>query len=178
MTAVEAARGRGTRGGATTIVIALFGLGLLVGLPGGAADPVRLTLGAGLAALAGSGFAAMTLLAARPVDGLDDTTATAAAFVLGGLLLAPLAGSGLAFTPTPVGVALLLGLAVGPTARAYTLYFRALRHAAGPAVAAVMALLEPLTAAVLAALLLGERLGPAGIAGALLLSIAVLRAAR
>jgi DME family drug/metabolite transporter len=41
-----------------------------------------------------------------------------------------------------------------------------------------MALLEPLTAAALAALLLGERLGPAGLTGAVLLAVAVLRAAR
>ena len=42
----------------------------------------------------------------------------------------------------------------------------------------MLALLEPLTAAVLAAVVLGERLGVAGTIGALLLGVAVLLAAR
>jgi drug/metabolite transporter, DME family len=41
-----------------------------------------------------------------------------------------------------------------------------------------MALLEPLTAAVLAAVLLGDRLGAAGIAGGLLLGVALVLTAR
>ena len=48
---------------------------------------------------------------------------------------------------------------------AYTLYFRGLRSAA-VSTAALLTLLEPLTGAVLAALLLGERLSATGIAGA------------
>jgi drug/metabolite transporter, DME family len=42
----------------------------------------------------------------------------------------------------------------------------------------LMALLEPLTAAVLSAVLLGDRLGPTGIAGGLLLGTALVLAAR
>ncbi|MGC1569034.1 MAG: EamA family transporter, partial [Trebonia sp.] len=60
----------------------------------------------------------------------------------------------------------------GPTAAAYTLYFRGLRGA--PAgTAALIALLEPLTATLLAALLLGDRLSLPGMAGAALLLAAV-----
>jgi drug/metabolite transporter, DME family len=52
---------------------------------------------------------------------------------------------------------------------AYTLYFRGLRTAAA-STAARLALLEPLTGAILAALLPGDRLGTTGIAGAAILA--------
>jgi DME family drug/metabolite transporter len=67
---------------------------------------------------------------------------------------------------------LLIALATGPTAVAYTLYFRGLRHAAA-STAALLALLEPLTGTVLAALVLGQRLSATGIAGAATLLAAV-----
>ena len=60
---------------------------------------------------------------------------------------------------------------------AYTLYFRGLRAAAA-STAAMLTLLEPLTGTVLAAAVLGERLSPAGIAGALILAAAVLLSVR
>ncbi|HEX5995608.1 MAG TPA: hypothetical protein VFY84_10750 [Jiangellales bacterium] len=41
-----------------------------------------------------------------------------------------------------------------------------------------MALLEPLTGALLAAVFLGDRLGPVGTAGAVLLAVAVVTAGR
>ena len=42
-------------------------------------------------------------------------------------------------------------------------------------IAALLALLEPLTGAILAALILGDRLGVTGVAGAALLAAAVIR---
>jgi DME family drug/metabolite transporter len=54
---------------------------------------------------------------------------------------------------------LLALFAVLPTALAYTAYFRGLAAGASPGTGTVLALLEPLTAAVLAAVVLGERLG-------------------
>lgn len=158
------------------VAIALAGLALLVGLPAsGPATAGAAAVGAVLALAAGSGFAAITLLAARPVPGLDDLTTAGWAFTGGGLLLVPLAlaTSGLGFAPTAAGLSLLVALAVVPTAMAYTLYFRGLRGSVA-GVGAVMALLEPLTGAVLAALVLGERLGVAGTVGAVLLGAAVL----
>jgi DME family drug/metabolite transporter len=58
------------------------------------------------------------------------------------------------------------------TAMAYTLYFRGLADV-GPGTAAVLALLEPLTGAILAAAILGERLSPTGLLGAALLTVAL-----
>lgn len=65
-----------------------------------------------------------------------------------------------------------------PTALAYTAYFHGLASGTSPDTGAVLALLEPLTAATLAAIVLGERLGVVGTIGALVLGVAVVRAAR
>ena len=56
---------------------------------------------------------------------------------------------------------------------AYTLYFRGLQTTAA-STAARLALLEPLTGAILAALLLGERLSATGIVGAAIIGAAVI----
>jgi DME family drug/metabolite transporter len=162
-----------------TLGLALAGLGLLVGLPSGGFSAGAVLASTALAVLAASGFATVTLVGSRPVPGLDELTTTGLGFTAGGLLLLPLAGAtaGLGFHVAAGSVALVLALGTGPTAVAYTLYFRGLRTVAA-GTAAVMALLEPLTGAVLAALLLHDRLGPAGIAGAALLGAAVLLAAK
>jgi DME family drug/metabolite transporter len=155
-------------------VLALGGLTLLVGVPGGGPGSGRLLAGAGLSVLAAAGFATMTLLCAEPAAGLAELTATGYGFLLGGGLLMPLAAltGGVGFTPRPASAGLLLALGTGPTAIAYTLYFRGLRHA--PAATAVLfSLIEPLTATVLAVLLLGNRLSAAGVAGAALLALSV-----
>jgi drug/metabolite transporter, DME family len=157
-----------------TVTLALTGLVLLVGLPhkGSAA-------GTGLAVLSAAGFAAVTLVGSRPVPGLDALGTIGPAFSVGGLALLGFAGStvGLSFRPGPTALGLLLLLGTAPTAVAYPLYFHGLRTA-GAGTGALLVLLEPLTAAVLAALMLGDRLGPAGTAGAVLLAAAVALAAR
>jgi DME family drug/metabolite transporter len=178
--AVETLRGSARRGALPVVVLALLGLGLLVGLPGSAAEPLTVLGGAAAAVLAGSAFATMTLVGAVAVPGLDAGIATGASFLIGGLLLAVPAAvlGGPAVPTTPAGVGLLVLFAVVPTALAYTAYFRGLAAGTSPGTGAVLALLEPLTAAVLAAVVLGERLGAVGITGASLLGVAVLLAAR
>lgn len=155
-------------------VLALTGLGLLVGLPSGFSETAVLG-SAGMAVLAAAGFAAVTLIGVRPVPGLDELTVTGFGFTLGGLILLPLAAAlgGLTFRPGLEAVGLLIALGTGPTAVAYTLYFRGLRTAAA-STATLLALLEPLTGAVLAAFILGQRLSTAGIAGAVILVAAVI----
>lgn len=178
--AVETLRGRTRRRSLPVVVLALLGLGLLVGLPITGADPLTAAAGAAAAVVAGSGFAVMTLIGSRPVPGLDPMVATGASFVVGGLLLAVPAAAlgGMAFTVTSSGIGLLALFVVLPTALAYTAYFRGLGATTSPGTGAVLALLEPLTAAALAAVVLGERLGVTGTVGALLLAVAVLLAAR
>ena len=164
---------------AGTTCLALAGLGLLVGLPAGGFPEAAVLASAGMAVLAAAGFAALTPIGARPVAGLDDLTATGFGFSIGGLALLPLAATlgGLSFKPGPATLGLMLALGTGPTAVAYTLYFRGLR-AATASTGALLTLLEPLTGAVLAALILGDRLGASGMAGAAMLGAAVLLTAR
>ena len=157
-----------------TTGLAVTGLGLLVGLPSGFRETAVLA-SAGMAALAAAGFAAVTLTASRPVPGLDDLTVTGFGFTIGGLALMPLAqlAGGISFRPGLAAIGLLVALGTGPTAVAYTLYFRGLRSASA-STAALLTLLEPLTGAILAALLLGERLSATGIAGAAIIGAAVI----
>ena len=161
------------------VLLALLGLGLLVGVPTGGTDGGALLVGAACAVLSGAGFALMTLLGSRPVPGLDDVTTTGIGFILGGLALVPVvaATSGWSLALDARSALLLVALALVPTAIAYTCYFRGLRTTSAGA-GSVLALLEPLTGTVLAALLLGERLGPAGVAAGLVLGLAMLLAAR
>jgi drug/metabolite transporter, DME family len=178
---VEAGTGRRRidRRAVGTSCLALIGLGLLVGLPADGFGTLAVLSSALLASVSAAGFAAITLVAARPVSGLDDLAGTGVGFTVGGMLLAPLAAGtgGLDFVPGPGALALLLALGTGPTAVAYLCYFRGLRTVR-PGTAALLALLEPLVGALLAALVLGDRLGPAGVLGAALLGAAVLSAAR
>jgi DME family drug/metabolite transporter len=170
----------GDRRGLVAVGLALAGLVLLVGVPAdGGPSTGSVLAGTACALVAASGFTAMSLLGARPVPGLDAMATTGAGFTLGGVLLAPLAlsTSGLAFASTPEAVALLLAFGLVPTAVAYTCYFRGLR-AATAGVGVLMALLEPVTSAVLSAMLLGDRLGASGIAGGLLLCAALVLTAR
>lgn len=174
------------RSGVVTLILALAGLALLAGFPGGKFSAAAAGASTGLSLLSAAGFAAVTILGTEPVPGLDDLTVNGYGFVLGGIVLLPvagLAGTGLAprLAPGPGAVAaaaaLLLALATLPTAVAYTLYYRGLRDAAA-STAALLSLLEPLTAAGLAAVFLGDRLALPGLAGAALLLAAVVRAVR
>ena len=131
---VETLRGSARRGSVPVVVLALLGLGLLVGFPATGADPLAAAAGAAAAVFAGSAFAVMTLVGSRTVPGLDPMVATGASFVVGGLLLAvPAAVLGtMAFPVTSAGVGLLALFAVLPTALAYTAYFRGLGAATSP----------------------------------------------
>jgi DME family drug/metabolite transporter len=167
---------RPTRASLATLGMALAGLGLLVGIPGGGFSGTAMLASAGLALASAAGFAAMTLIGASPVPGLDDQVLTGIGSALGGLALLPLAAAigGIAFRASAEAIWLVAALGIGPTALAYTLYYRGLRSAS-PTTAALLTLLEPLTAALLGAVVLGDRLGPAGIAGAALLGASVVR---
>jgi drug/metabolite transporter, DME family len=177
----EQVRGRRAlgRAGVITIALALAGLGLLVGLPGGGFSETAVLASTVLALLSAAGFAAVTLIGTSPVADLDELTLNGFGFSLGGLVLLPLAAllGGLGFRPSLASAGLLAALGIGPTAVAYTLYFRGLRKASASS-AALLSLIEPLTAAVLAALVLGNRLSATGIAGAVMLLAAVVRTVR
>jgi drug/metabolite transporter, DME family len=174
----EHARGRRllTRADVITTAMALAGLGLLVGDPGGGLSETAVLASTGLALLSAGGFAAVTLIGTSLVTGLDELTLNGYGFSLGGIVLLPLAAllGGIGFRPSLASAGLLAALGVGPTAAAYTLYFRGLRKASA-STAALLTLIEPLAAALLAAAVLGDRLSATGIVGAVVLLAAVVR---
>ena len=161
-----------------TVATALVGLGL-VSVAGGAGAAAPNTALGVLAALgSGTAYAVSTQVAAplsREHDALTVTTATmsvaAAALVPGGLGLAHLRGEAMATTDP--GSWLLLGyLGVVTMAFAYVLLFAGLRSTpSGTAVVAT--LLEPVTAVLIAVLLLHERPTAAVVVGALLILAAI-----
>lgn len=173
------------RRGMLTLALALAGLALLVGWPGGGPGTPGVLAGCGLALVSAAGFAAITLIGTSPVPGLTDLAVNGYGFALGGLVLLPLAAlddglgfhAGLATAEALAAAGLLLALVIGPTALAYTLYYRGLRTEAA-STAALLTLLEPLTAAILGTAFLGDRLGVTGIAGAVILGMALVRAVR
>ncbi len=120
-----------------------------------------------LALAAGLGYASYTVIAKQLLAaGHSPQTVMGGAFGAGGLLLAPVlvvtAGPWLF---TAGGVALVLYLALVPTALAYVLFARGLQQlTAGET--ATLTLAEPLTAALLGAVVLGERPGAVAVAGA------------
>ncbi|MEC3974036.1 DMT family transporter [Amycolatopsis sp. H20-H5] len=175
--AVSAVRRRRLPRGWTVLSLAgsLAGLVLLRWSP--VTDAAGLLGGLGFSLLAAAGFAALTLVMARPVEGLDPLSANAFGCLLGGLALTPAAlwlGMGLPVAADVLALAAYFG--VVPTALAYAAYFRGLTHA-HPLLGALSALLEPLTASLLAAVILHEHLSGPAWAGAALLVAALLVAA-
>jgi drug/metabolite transporter, DME family len=172
------------------IGLALLGLALLLGTSGHPltrAGGGSLALGVLLALGAAAGFGALALIGRRPVPGLDGPATIGLGFTAGGALLAVaalVAGAltggpgfgghgfgGLEFAPTAASVGLLVYLSWVPTALAYGLFFVGLRGVSASS-AAVVAVLEPVTATVLGVLVLGQRLGLGGMVGAGLLCAA------
>jgi DME family drug/metabolite transporter len=176
--AVEVCWQRGRPGPVTlgAIALAVLGLLLLVGGPGGP-EGGSPTAGVLLALASAAGFALMTLLGRRPVAGLTGPAGIGLGFLVGAALLAglsPLTG-GLAFAPGLVPLGLLGYFCLVPTALAYSLYFTGLRGVTASA-AAVVAVLEPVTATVLGVLLLGSTLSLTAGLGAVLLCVAAVAA--
>jgi DME family drug/metabolite transporter len=134
--------------------------------------------GVALALLSAAGFAGSTLLArwtGRGAGGEDPTVLTTWAFVVGAVVVLPLAlAEGLLPHTAEPGrvVALVVYVAAVPTALAYPLYF------AGAAVvraatASVVMLIEPVNAALIAVTVLDERVTAATVVGTLVLLTAV-----
>jgi DME family drug/metabolite transporter len=150
--------------------LALAGGGSQVSAPG-----VVLAIGAG------ASYAAFTLSSKRLLDqghGVEPVMATL--FGCGAILLAPVLVFGdTGWLSSAGGVAMAVWLGAVPTAIAYILFASGLRHLPANEVA-TLTLAEPVTAALLGAIVLGERPGAVAIGGiALILAgLAVLAAPR
>lgn len=157
----------------TLIALALALGGLSVLLSGSLEAGENGLAGALVALGAGATFAAVTVVNRRHLPGHDAITHTGVAFAAGGLMLIPAAATmGLGWATDAAGWGLTLVLGIVVTALAYAAYFSGLRTV--PAfVATIVALLEPLVAALLAALVFAERLGWTGLVGGAVLGAAV-----
>ncbi|MFF3440299.1 DMT family transporter [Streptosporangium sp. NPDC002721] len=155
--------------GLGAVAIALTGLAVLTLGDGSATFSAA---GVGWALLSAAGYAGVTLLN-RASTGEPYATATGG-FVVGGLCLLPVAlPQGLLPSGDPLASwAIVVYLGTVPTALAYGLFFIGLA-AVRATTAAVISLVEPVGAAVLGVLLLGERLTPATACGSVLLLGAV-----
>ncbi|MFF7594410.1 DMT family transporter [Streptomyces mirabilis] len=158
------------RGGSVAVAGALGGLGVLA-LGGGGAT-VR-PWGVVLAVVSAAGYSTMTLLTRwwgrdGRVDGSDTTVWT---FAVTTVCLLPL-GLAEGLVPHTARAAhvlvLLIYIAAVPTALAYALFFAGAAVVRSATVSVIM-LLEPVSAAVLAVGLLGERLTMTTLAGTLLM---------
>ncbi|REK85408.1 EamA/RhaT family transporter [Streptomyces inhibens] len=165
-------------GGVLAVGGALAGLAILV-LGGAGATTVR-PAGIGYALLSAAGCAVMTLATRRlgKGGGSDQYASTVSAFAVGALCLLPLAAmEGLWPQAHELGRSLwLMGyIAAVPTALAYGLYFAGLAVVRA-ATASVISLIEPVSAAAIAVLFLGERLTMATAigTGVLLMAVAAL----
>src|SRR5215218_8531366 len=157
---------------------ALACVGVLLLVLGGGGASVD-ALGIMLAVVSGSGYATYTVLAKRLLRrGHAPERVMAASFSLGALLLAPVLMTGdAAWLGTGEGLAMALFLGAIPTALAYVLFARGLRRLT-PGETATLTLAEPLTAALLGLLVLGERPGAVAAIGAALVLAGLVSLAR
>lgn len=158
------------RAGAVAVAGALAGLGVLT--LGGGGSTVR-PWGVLLALVSAAGGSAMTLLTRRwgRGGGVDATRTSVGVFAVTSALLLPfaLAEGLLPHTAEPGLLLWLLAyLAAVPTALAYGLYFAGAAAVRSATVSVVM-LLEPVSAAVLAVVVLGEHLTAPTLIGTLLM---------
>ncbi|MFC9843010.1 DMT family transporter [Streptomyces sp. NPDC060223] len=158
------------RGGMAAVVGALCGLAVLVL---GSGEATVRPYGVVLAVVSAAGYSVMTLLTRwwGRDGGADASATTVWAFAVTTVCLLPfgLAEGMVPHAAQPAHVlALLAYIAAVPTALAYGLYFAGAAVVRSATVSVVM-LLEPVSAAVLAVALLGERLTTATLAGTLLM---------
>lgn len=165
---------RFTRQTGFALVLAIAGTVLLAGLrPAEAALPGQTVIGLASALGAGLGYAVFALCGRALAGRYHPLHPITLSLAAGALILLPFAlANGLVTAYPAPGWLLLLHLGLVPTAFAYWLFQRGLQRTPAT-VASIITLVEPLTSAVLAALLFGERLPPLGLVGAGLLVAAM-----
>jgi DME family drug/metabolite transporter len=156
-------RTRPSNAWAVATALAAAGVGLIA-LSGSAAEVS--VPGVALALGAGASYAVFTLASKRLLDaGAPVDRVMAGVFTLGAVLLVPVLVLGdLGWLTSVGGVAMALWLAAVPTALAYILFAHGLRLLPASDVA-TLTLAEPVTAAALGAIVLGERPGALAVAG-------------
>jgi DME family drug/metabolite transporter len=160
-------------GAVLTVLAAVAGVVLISfgrGAESGGDDPL---VGLLASIAAGLGYAATTVVNHRIAGDGDPLLLTGATSAIGAVVLLPFAAiAGLYWPSDGISSAWLVYIGIVPTALAYALFYLGLRSVPSET-AGVLTLLEPLAAAVLAAVVLHERLGPLGVVGAVVLLVAI-----
>jgi DME family drug/metabolite transporter len=157
-----------------SFTMVLAGLGLAFLIFGGGGTGSGSVFGIVCALLSAAGYALNTLVNR---DQQDPINSSFLAFATGAVVLLPLAMiAGL--VPTPASLPLLAYFGLVPTALAYALFYTGLRTIRA-STAAVIALVEPLLAALIGVLAFHEHLSSLSLVGAaVLLAAVVLQATR
>jgi DME family drug/metabolite transporter len=154
------------------LVLAVGGLALVSLRPGSGAAAPHPVWGVLASIASGLGYAGITALSGR-MAGEDPLVLTGVTSAVGALVLLPFAlAAGVDVPHDTVAGGWLVYIGVVPTVLAYWLFYAGLRSTHSE-VAGVLTLLEPLTAAGVAALVLHESLSPAAVAGGGLLLAAI-----
>jgi drug/metabolite transporter, DME family len=154
------------------LACATVGLALVSLRPGSGLAAPHPVLGVLASIGSGLGYAGITALSRR-MSHLDPLLLTGVTSAVATVVLLPIAVAGGMAVPTDlVADGWLLYIGVVPTVVAYWLFYRGLRSTVSE-VAGVLTLLEPLMAAVLAAIVLHESLSGWALVGGLLMLIAV-----
>jgi drug/metabolite transporter, DME family len=171
---LDLARGRapGLRWALATTVT-LFGAGLLLAPDDGGAT-VR-PAGIGLALLAGASYATYAVASKQVIEhGVDSTAAMAVPFLGASVVLVPgLAFVDVAWAATGRGIAVIAWLSIATIATGYTLFALGLRRLEASR-ATTLTLAEPLTAALVAVVVLHERLSGLALVGTVLMGLGLL----
>jgi DME family drug/metabolite transporter len=156
-----------------TVGCAVGGLALVSLAAGSSSSAPHPVLGIVASLGSGLGYAATTVLNRRLAADEDPVLLTAVTSGIGAVALLPLAlPFGMAVPADLVADGWLVYIGVVSTVVAYGLFYAGLRSISSE-VAGVLTLLEPLAAAVLAAVVLGEVLTWVGVVGAVLLLAAI-----
>jgi DME family drug/metabolite transporter len=158
--------------GLAVLACAIAGLALVSLQPGSGVGAPHPVIGVLASIASGLGYAAITALSRRMSE-LDPLLLTGVTSGVGAVVLLPFAvAAGLPVPHDAVANGWLVYIGIVPTVAAYWLFYRGLRSTVSE-VAGVLTLLEPLAAAVLAALVLHESLSGWAVVGGLLMLVAV-----
>jgi drug/metabolite transporter, DME family len=153
--------------------LGIAGTALLIVGPRTAADVSgRFVAGVALALGASLAYALYVVLAKAALARTSPLPMAAVNFAVAALVLAPILATADVGRQLVLGWPWMLYLGAVTTAGAYAIYTLGLRHVSASS-AGIVALVEPLTATLLGVFLFGERLGVAGVVGAVLLFAAL-----
>lgn len=160
------------------LACALGGTALLTGTPAGTGTFSHLLLGGALSLISAAGYAGVILGGRALSSRYHPLQVNAVSFGVGAVLLFGCSlTTHLSFSYPATGWLLLLYMGCIPTALAYLLFQAGMRSIPAT-LTSILTLCEPLTAAILAWILFGERLNLLGMLGALLLLGTILLLAR